>query len=95
VCCILTLVAENRVVFQSSRLDNVWMAIIPKGNQYNFNDTMWGATTCHYLDPIKNLSDEHFALVVEETQKFVKKPASNGVDSGDDDSDYEDLFAFH
>ncbi|KIK96398.1 hypothetical protein PAXRUDRAFT_138544, partial [Paxillus rubicundulus Ve08.2h10] len=94
VCHILTLVAKNRVVFQSSGLGDVWTAIIPEGNQYKFNDTVWGATMCRYLDPIKNLSDEHFALVVEETQKFVKKPASNGMDSGDNDSDYEDLFAF-
>ncbi|KIK73863.1 hypothetical protein PAXRUDRAFT_20425 [Paxillus rubicundulus Ve08.2h10] len=68
VCHILTLVAENRVVLQSSRLGNVWTAIIPTGNQYEFNNTVWGATMCRYLDPIKNLSDEHFALVVEETQ---------------------------
>ncbi|KAG8220627.1 hypothetical protein J3R82DRAFT_2885 [Butyriboletus roseoflavus] len=37
--------------------------------QYDFNETVWGATTRCYLDPINNLSDEKFALVVEETQK--------------------------
>ncbi|KIJ08324.1 hypothetical protein PAXINDRAFT_158173 [Paxillus involutus ATCC 200175] len=96
VCRILTLVAENKVVFQPSRPGNVWTTVIPKGNQYEFNDTVWGATTRRYLDPIKNLSHEHFTLVIEETQRFVKKPVSNlnAGDSGDDDSGYDELFAF-
>ncbi|KIK93835.1 hypothetical protein PAXRUDRAFT_12408 [Paxillus rubicundulus Ve08.2h10] len=97
VCHILTLVAENKVVFQPSGLGNMWTTVIPKGNQYKFNHTVWGATTCCYLDPIKDLSHEHFALFVEETQKFIKKPVSNlnARDLGDDDSSYDKLFAFH
>ncbi|KAF8835492.1 hypothetical protein BDN67DRAFT_984590 [Paxillus ammoniavirescens] len=97
VCHILTLVAKNKVVFQPSGWSNVWTTVIPKGNQYKFNDIMWGATTHRYLDPIKNLSHEHFVQVVEEIQRFVKKPVSNlnAGDLGDSGSGYDKLFAFH
>ncbi|KAI6003077.1 hypothetical protein EDD15DRAFT_2192468 [Pisolithus albus] len=96
VCRTLTLVAENHITFKSSNSTTVWTAIIPKGSQYEFNDTIWGAATRRYLEPIKGLSDENFALVVDDAQKYVKKgtATSSTVDLGDEDSEYEDLFAF-
>ena len=45
----------------------------PKGSQYKFNEAVWGRATRCYLEPIKVLSNGHFALTVEETQKYVKK----------------------
>jgi len=69
----------------------------PKGSQYKFNEAVWGGATRCYLEPIKVLSNGHFALTVEETQKYVKKSAMpvNSMDLGEDNSsDYEDLFAF-
>ncbi|KAI5990932.1 hypothetical protein EDD15DRAFT_2197724 [Pisolithus albus] len=96
VCRTLTLVAENHITFKSSNSTTVWTAIIPKGSQYEFNDTIWGVATRRYLEPIKGLSDENFALVVDDAQKYVKKgtATSSTVDLGDEDSEYEDLFAF-
>ncbi|KAI5986590.1 hypothetical protein EDD15DRAFT_2373024 [Pisolithus albus] len=95
VCRTLTLVAENHITFKSSSSTGMWTAVIPKGNQYEFNDTIWGAATRRYLEPIKGLSEENFSLVVDDTQKYVKKgtATSSAVDLGED-SEYEDLFAF-
>ena len=90
------MVSDDHIEFKSLTLGNVWTAVIPKGNQYKFNEAVWGATTRCYLEPIKALSDEHFTLIVEETQKYVKKSAMpvNSVDLEEDGSDYEELFAF-
>ncbi|KAI6006920.1 hypothetical protein EDD15DRAFT_2190587 [Pisolithus albus] len=95
VCRTLTLVAENHITFKSSSSTGMWTAVIPKGNQYEFNDTIWGAATRRYLEPIKGLSEENFSLVVDDTQKYMKKgtATSSAVDLGED-SEYEDLFAF-
>ncbi|KAI6010396.1 hypothetical protein BKA83DRAFT_4132748 [Pisolithus microcarpus] len=49
----------------------MWTAIIPKGNQYEFNDTIWGVAMRCYLEPIKGLSDENFTLVVDDTQNTI------------------------
>ncbi|KIK78165.1 hypothetical protein PAXRUDRAFT_164714, partial [Paxillus rubicundulus Ve08.2h10] len=81
VCRMLMLVSNKHITFKSSNLDNIWTAVIPKGNQYEFNETIW---------------DENFALIVEDTQKYVKKASLtvSSVGSGGEDSKYEDLFAF-
>ncbi|KAI6017378.1 hypothetical protein PISMIDRAFT_28840 [Pisolithus microcarpus 441] len=83
VCQTLTLVAENHITFKSSNSTSMWTAIILK------------VTRC-YLEPIKGLSNKNFALVVDDTQKYVKKgtATSSTVDLGEEDTEYEDLFAF-
>ncbi|KAI6044797.1 hypothetical protein EDC04DRAFT_2639816 [Pisolithus marmoratus] len=95
VCRMLTLVSNNNVSFETASSGDMWTAVIPKGIQYEFNDVVWGPTTRRYLEPIKELSEEQFALVVKEVQKFVKAtvmPASS--DSAEVYSEYEDLFTF-
>ena len=76
--------------------DDVWTAVIPKGFHYEFNGTKWGMRTKQYLEPIKELSAENFATILDKTQDFVKKNSNmqSVVDSGNN-SDYEDLFTFH
>ncbi|KIK76344.1 hypothetical protein PAXRUDRAFT_170215, partial [Paxillus rubicundulus Ve08.2h10] len=65
-------------------------------NQYKLNKTICGTSTRCYLDPIKELTDGNFALIVEDTQKYVKKASLTvgSAGSGREDSDYVDLFAF-
>ncbi|KIK80116.1 hypothetical protein PAXRUDRAFT_15958 [Paxillus rubicundulus Ve08.2h10] len=96
VCRMLMLVSNKHITFKSSNSDNIWTTVIPKGNQYEFNETIWGTSTRRYLDPIKELTDENFTLVVEDTQKYVKKASLtvSSVGSGGEDSEYDDLFAF-
>ncbi|KIJ16002.1 hypothetical protein PAXINDRAFT_11042, partial [Paxillus involutus ATCC 200175] len=96
VCRMLTLVSNKHITFKSSNSDNIWTAVIPKGSQYEFNETIWGTSTRRYLDPIKELTDENFALIVKDTQKYVKKASLtvSSAGSGGEDSEYEDLFAF-
>ncbi|KAN0074745.1 hypothetical protein V8E55_011794 [Tylopilus felleus] len=99
VCRALTLVTDNDMSFNitvDENGDDVWTAVIPKGFHYEFNDTKWGMRTKQYLEPIKELSAENFATVLNETQDFVKKNSNmqSVVDSGNN-SDYEDLFTFH
>ena len=94
----LTLVTNNNITFKSEpgNSSGVWTAVIPKGNQYEFNETIWGPSTRRYLEPIQNLTEENFALVIEETQKYLKKSTLvlNSTASDDEDSEFEDLFAF-
>lgn len=45
VCRTLTLVANNNMAFKSTQFGDMWSAVIPKGSQYEFNKTIWGATT--------------------------------------------------
>ncbi|KIJ58800.1 hypothetical protein HYDPIDRAFT_33813 [Hydnomerulius pinastri MD-312] len=96
VCRVLTLVSNDNISFEAAKLGNVWTAVISKGMRYEFNDAVWGSTTRRFLEPIKELSEEQFALVVEEAHKFVKTTAvpASSADSVEDDSEYEDLFAF-
>ncbi|KAI6136012.1 hypothetical protein F5141DRAFT_1059273 [Pisolithus sp. B1] len=94
VCQVLTLVSNNNISFGMIKLRNVWNAVIPKGTQYELNDAVWGATTRHFFEPIKGLSEEQFALVVEETHKFVKMTAIHSVDSAKVNSKVEELFTF-
>lgn len=79
-----------------SKLGEMWLAAVDKGSQFEFNEAVWGVTTRRYLGLIKDLSDENFALIIDEALKFVKKTTvtSASTDSGDEDSEYEDLFAF-
>ncbi|KAF8415956.1 hypothetical protein L210DRAFT_3656892 [Boletus edulis BED1] len=94
----LTLVANDNIMFKSDpgNSNGVWTAVIPNGSQYEFNETVWGPSMRRYLKPIQNLTEENFTLVIEETQKYLKKPALalNSVASDDEDSEFEDLFAF-
>ena len=94
----LTLVTNNNITFKSEpgNSSGIWTAVIPKGNQYKFNETIWGPSIRWYLKPIQNLTEENFALVIEETQKYLKKStlALNSAASDDEDSKFEDLFAF-
>ncbi|KAF9233391.1 hypothetical protein BU15DRAFT_80144 [Melanogaster broomeanus] len=93
VCRMLTLVSNDNISFETV---NVWAVVVPKGMRYEFNDTIWGSTTRHFLEPIKELSEQQFALVVEEAHRFVKTTAvpASAMDSVDDNSEYDNLFAF-
>ncbi|KAG6375002.1 hypothetical protein JVT61DRAFT_3779 [Boletus reticuloceps] len=100
-CHILTLVSENLVTFEISEGKNseVWTAVVPKGNQYEFNDTIWGTATRRYLDPIQSIPAKHFTVIVEETQEHVKKTMLSSITAGSsgdagDDSELEELFAY-
>ncbi|KAI5980710.1 hypothetical protein EDD15DRAFT_2205361 [Pisolithus albus] len=55
-----------------------------------------GTMTRRYLEPIKELSDKQFGLIVEDTQKFVKKvtaPTASALESVGED-EFDDLFTF-
>ncbi|KAF9228555.1 hypothetical protein BS17DRAFT_197610 [Gyrodon lividus] len=96
VCRMLTLVSNGDVSFEAAKLGNVWTAVIPKGTRYEFNDTIWGSTMRRFLEPIKELSEEQFTLVVEEAHRFVKTTVvpTSAPDLVGDDSKYDDLFTF-
>ncbi|KAI5981581.1 hypothetical protein EDD15DRAFT_2379350 [Pisolithus albus] len=75
---------------------DVWTAVLPKGGQFEFGKAVWGTMTRHYLEPIKELSDEQFGLIVEDTQKFVKKvmaPTASALESVGED-EFDNLFTF-
>ncbi|KAI5984034.1 hypothetical protein EDD15DRAFT_2375581 [Pisolithus albus] len=96
VCRTLSLIAEGHMSFKITQPGDVWTAVIPKGGQFEFGEAVWGAVTRRYLEPIKRLSHEQFGLIVDDTQKFVKKAtftAANTLDSGGEDK-FDDLFTF-
>ncbi|KAI5985778.1 hypothetical protein EDD15DRAFT_2200474 [Pisolithus albus] len=96
VCRTLSLIAEGHMSFKITQPGDVWTAVIPKGGQFEFGEAVWGAVTRRYLEPIKRLSHEQFRLIVDDTQKFVKKAtftAANTLDSGGED-EFDDLFTF-
>ncbi|KIN97630.1 hypothetical protein M404DRAFT_160038, partial [Pisolithus tinctorius Marx 270] len=97
VCQVLMLVANSHTTFKTSNLGNIWTTVILKRNQYEFNNAIWVTATRHYLQPIKCLSDENFTLIIEDTQKYIKKSMVVGTATGldEEDSDYKDLFTFH
>ncbi|KIK80296.1 hypothetical protein PAXRUDRAFT_159024, partial [Paxillus rubicundulus Ve08.2h10] len=73
ICRTPTLVSNSVIDFKSVvPATDTWTGIILKGDQYEFNETVWGKTTRRYLEPIEALSDEQFKLIIEETQKYVK-----------------------
>ncbi|KIK90788.1 hypothetical protein PAXRUDRAFT_151123, partial [Paxillus rubicundulus Ve08.2h10] len=76
-------------------LGNMWTAVIPKGMQYKFNDMVWGLMTQCFS--IKKISEEQSTLMVEKAHGFVKMTTvpTTVTDSADNDSEYENLFAFH
>ncbi|KAI6095578.1 hypothetical protein EDD16DRAFT_1518038 [Pisolithus croceorrhizus] len=80
----------------SARGCTVWTAILPKGGQFEFSEAVWGTMTRHYLEPIKELSDKQFGLIVEYTQKFMKKvtaPTVSTLESVGED-EFNNLFTF-
>ncbi|KAI6004697.1 hypothetical protein EDD15DRAFT_2359442 [Pisolithus albus] len=96
VCRTLSLVAEGHMSFKTTQPGDVWTAVIPKGGQFEFGEAVWGTMTRRYLEPIKELSDEQFGLIVEDTQKFVKKvtaPTASALESVGED-EFDDLFTF-
>ncbi|KIK83031.1 hypothetical protein PAXRUDRAFT_14637 [Paxillus rubicundulus Ve08.2h10] len=76
----------------------VWEPSIPKGAQYEFNEAMWGMKMRVFLEPIMALSNNNFAMIVDEAQASIKggKGVMNSapLDNKDKDSDVQDLFAF-
>ncbi|KAI5995420.1 hypothetical protein EDD15DRAFT_2195446 [Pisolithus albus] len=95
VCRTLSLIAEGHMSFKITQPSDVWTAVIPKGGQFEFGEAVWGAVTRRYLEPIKRLSHEQL-LIVDDTQKFVKKATftvANTLDSGGED-EFDDLFTF-
>ncbi|KIJ14117.1 hypothetical protein PAXINDRAFT_13030 [Paxillus involutus ATCC 200175] len=96
VCRTLTLVTKENMTFKLTQPGNVWSAVIPKGGQFEFGEAVWGMMMRCYLEPITELSDEQFGLILDDTQKFVKKvtvPAASALDSAEDEG-FDDLFAF-
>ncbi|KAI5985148.1 hypothetical protein EDD15DRAFT_2200763 [Pisolithus albus] len=92
---ILTL-SLGHMSFKTTQPGDVWTAVIPKGGQFEFGEAVWGTMTRRYLEPIKELSDEQFGLIVEDTQKFVKKvtaPTASALESVGED-EFDDLFTF-
>ncbi|KAI5982360.1 hypothetical protein EDD15DRAFT_2202949 [Pisolithus albus] len=74
----------------------IWTTVLPKGSQFEFGEAVWGMMTRRYLEPIKELSDKQFGLIVEDTQKFVKKvtaPTASALESVGED-EFDDLFTF-
>ncbi|KIK97642.1 hypothetical protein PAXRUDRAFT_135919, partial [Paxillus rubicundulus Ve08.2h10] len=64
---------------------------------YDFNETVWGKMTRHYLEPIEALLDEQFELVVKETQKYGKGKGKGVAttsleNSANDDGEFNNLF---
>ncbi|KAI6101117.1 hypothetical protein EDD16DRAFT_1526015 [Pisolithus croceorrhizus] len=64
---------SGHMSFKMTQPGDVWTAVLPKGGQFEFGEAVWGMMTRCYLEPIKELSDKQFGLIVEDTQKFVKK----------------------
>ncbi|KAI6095181.1 hypothetical protein EV401DRAFT_2083842 [Pisolithus croceorrhizus] len=96
VCQTLSLVTEGHMSFKMTQLGNVWTATILKGGQFKFGKAVWDTMTRHYLEPIKELSDEQCGLIVEDTQKFMKKvtaPMASTLESVGED-ELNDLFTF-
>ncbi|KAI6094218.1 hypothetical protein EDD16DRAFT_1722005 [Pisolithus croceorrhizus] len=96
VCRTLSLVTEGHMSFKMTQPGDVWTAVLLKGGQFEFSEAVWGMMTRHYLEPIKELSDEQFGLIVEDTQKFVKKvtaPTVSTLESVGED-EFDDLFTF-
>ncbi|KAI6104664.1 hypothetical protein EDD16DRAFT_1714608 [Pisolithus croceorrhizus] len=96
VCQTLSLVAEGHMSFKMTQPGDVWTTILPKGGQFEFGEAVWGTMTRHYLEPIKELSNEQFGLIVEDTQKFVKKvtaPTVSALESVGEDK-FNNLFTF-
>ncbi|KAI5985969.1 hypothetical protein EDD15DRAFT_2373661 [Pisolithus albus] len=96
VCRTLSLITEGHMSFKTTQPGDVWTAVLPKGGQFEFGEAVWGTMTRCYLEPIKELSDEQFGLIVEDTQKFVKKvtaPTASALESVGED-EFDDLFTF-
>ena len=82
--------------FKLTQPGNVWSAVIPKGGQFEFGEAVWGTMTKRYLEPIKELSDEQFEFIFDDTQRFIKKVtvlATSALEPAED-NEFEDLFAF-
>ena len=95
VCHILTHISDNQITFDIGPSGSTWTPTIPKGSQYEFNETIWGPITRRYLEAIRNIPDEAFAGIVAEAHNFVKKaPTASAVDLSDDDSKFENIASF-
>ncbi|KAG8213917.1 hypothetical protein J3R82DRAFT_10662 [Butyriboletus roseoflavus] len=88
VCRALTLVANNNITFVG------WLATTQKGSQFEFNENVWGSMTRRFLQPIAQLSDDQFSLVVHETRVYVKKGTTPTSLESEDDDAFDNLFAF-
>ncbi|KAI6094250.1 hypothetical protein EDD16DRAFT_1522531 [Pisolithus croceorrhizus] len=66
---------SGHMSFKMTQLGDVWTAIILKGGQFKFGKAVWSTMTRHYLEPIKELSNKQFGLIIEDTQKFMKVTA--------------------
>ncbi|KAI6016072.1 hypothetical protein BKA83DRAFT_4129108 [Pisolithus microcarpus] len=54
-CCTQSgTVSNNNILFEMIKLGNVWNTVIPKGTQYKFNDTVWGAMTRWFWSPSRD-----------------------------------------
>ncbi|KAG6382168.1 hypothetical protein JVT61DRAFT_816 [Boletus reticuloceps] len=95
---VLTLIAEGNISFTQTETKQgiVWSALVAKGPKFEFNESAWGDVTSDYLKLIAELSEENFSLIITEAQKYVKKgiPATSAMDTQEEDSDDDDLFAF-
>lgn len=73
----------------------MWYPVVKKGNQFEFNESVWGVLTRRYLDPIAALSEDQFMVIVNDTQEYVKKgKQSTSALAPMEDDEFEDLFSF-
>lgn len=56
----LALVADDNIAFKLTPSGDSWTTAITKGNEYEFNERVWGTTMKRDLKPIEALSDAHF-----------------------------------
>ncbi|KAI5985951.1 hypothetical protein EDD15DRAFT_2200330 [Pisolithus albus] len=55
---------SGHMSFKTTQPGDVWTAVLLKGGQFEFGKAVWGTMTRCYLEPIKELSDEQFGLIV-------------------------------
>ena len=90
----------RRYVFEitDTRFGKVWTPVIEAGPQCEFDENTWGDVTCRCPDPIIELDDEDFGLIVGDTLKVVKDrkltSASSCVDLEAESAAYEHLYYF-
>lgn len=89
------MVVNDNVTFQGEESGNMWYPVVKKGNQFEFNESVWGVLTRRYLDPIAALSEDQFMVIVNDTQEYVKKgKQSTSALAPMEDDEFEDLFSF-
>ena len=94
-CQVLMLLVKDHITFEISMSKNgkVWMAVVQKGSQYEFNKTIWGTTTRYYLDPINTFSFPSNFILCNMTSLFTSlATALTAIVSQSGDSQVVNIF---